>query len=90
MTKLRLKVFSVSPNGGAVILVPEKSHEVKYFNKKTDKTMTEAQFKNAKPGEAERRPIQIHPTARMILVPMKDDKTKYAVDQVYEIELKKV
>jgi len=88
MTKLRLKVWTISSNSGAITLVPAEIHEVQYLDKK-GKAVTEAQAKKAKPGEIESKSVQIHPQARLILVPMKDDKTKYAVDQVYEFELKK-
>jgi hypothetical protein len=87
--KLRLKIKSIEPNG-AVILVAELPYVVEPIDKKTGKPMTAKQFAKAKPGQFKPSQKQVHPIVRFQLVPIEGDKTKYSVDDVYEVELKKV
>jgi hypothetical protein len=90
MTKLRLKVREIRPTNGAVVLVTAVVKQT--FDQKAKTLLA----KGSKPGSkfvskpAIVSPVQMYPTGQLIFIPSKDDKTKYAIDQVYELELKKV
>ncbi len=79
----------MSNGNGAVVMVPEATHEIQ-FTDKSGKKLTVAQVKKLDPAEVVRTHVPIHPSVRLQFVPLASDKTNYQVDDVYQVELKKV